>query len=208
MRKQLLRLPFFLFVKSSMRVTASTKSPPMFLTTSQRSFSMLASASLSQNDTSFRQGGNLLNDANFCALPPCLKHPALNWEVKRSSSVQKRRMSGMSNRTMARRSRPRPKAHALLSPRSAPSRMACCITPHPSTSSHSPLKKISSSKDGSVKGKYASTHRISTSPNRCCASPLSARFSSFSASSVPVQPAASHSAFSNTRTPSIWWKAG
>lgn len=32
--------------------------------------------------------------------------PALNWPRKRWSEVQKRRMSGMSNRTMARRSRP------------------------------------------------------------------------------------------------------
>ena len=36
---------------------------------------------------------------------------------------------------------------------------ACCMTPQPRTSSHSPRKKISSSNDGSVKGKCASTAR-------------------------------------------------
>ena len=36
--------------------------------------------------------------------------PALNWEAKRGSSVQKRRMSGMEKSTIASRSRPRPNA--------------------------------------------------------------------------------------------------
>ena len=40
--------------------------------------------------------------------------------------------------------------------------------PHPSTSSHSPLKKISSSKEGSVKGKYASTHLVCTWESLLC----------------------------------------
>ena len=40
--------------------------------------------------------------------------------------------------------------------------------PHPSTSSHSPLKKISSSNEGSVKGKYASTHLVCTWASLLC----------------------------------------
>ena len=54
---------------------------------------------------------------------------------------------------MARRSRPSPKAHPLLPDWPLSSRMRCCMTPQPSTSSHSPWKNISISNDGSVNGK-------------------------------------------------------
>ena len=40
--------------------------------------------------------------------------PFWNWEEKRGSVDQKRRMSGMEKRTMERRSRPRPKAQPDL----------------------------------------------------------------------------------------------
>ena len=44
---------------------------------------------------------------------------------------------------------------------------SCAITPQPRSSNHSPSNKTSSSHEGWVKGKYASTHLISTpSPHR------------------------------------------
>lgn len=48
----------------------------------------------------------------------------------------------------------------------------CAITPQPRSSNHSPSNKTSSSHEGWVKGKYASTHLISTpSPHRCSTIP-------------------------------------
>ena len=172
MRKQFEVRPFFLFSNSSMSFTSSTSDPAASRTTSHKLFSekrfVPSSAfSGSQNDTSFRQGGYLEYGLNLrMSTPPALNMPASNCFVKRLSSDQNRRMSGTSKSTMARRSSPSPNAHARLSPSPASSRICISITPHPSTSSHSPLKKISSSIDGSVKGKYASTQRISTSPKR------------------------------------------
>ena len=208
--KQLLVLPVFLFSNSSMSFTSSTSAPAASRTTSHRLFSVNFSASSgSQKLTSLRHGGYLLYGLNLAmSTPPARNIPALNCFVKRVSSLQKRRMSGTSKRTMARRSRPRPNAHALLSPSPASSRIFISITPHPSTSSHSPLKKISSSMEGSVKGKYASTQRISTSPKRCVASPSSVALSSSLARSTASTPFSSHSLDSNTRTPSIWWNTG
>lgn len=59
------------------------------------------------------------------------------------------------------------------------SRMDCCMTPQPSTSSHSPRKNTSISKLGSVNGKYASTAGSSTpdSPRRppCLVRPVPSR---------------------------------
>ena len=49
---------------------------------------------------------------------------------------------------------------------------SCAITPQPRSSNHSPSNKTSSSHEGWVKGKYASTHLISTpSPHRCSTIP-------------------------------------
>ena len=53
---------------------------------------------------------NLLNSLNL------LIEPLLNCFKKRSSSLQKRRMFGMSNIFMAKRYKPRPKAHPIRSP--------------------------------------------------------------------------------------------
>ena len=202
--------PFFGLVNSSISFTSSTSEPATSRTTSQRLFSVNASPSLgSQKETSLRHGGYLEYGLNFCmSTPPALNMPSLNCFEKRLSSDQKRRISGMSKRTIASLSRPRPNAHARLSPSPASSRIFISVTPHPRTSSHSPLKKISSSNDGSVKGKYASTQRISTSPKRCLAKPSRQSFSSSAARSTDSFPAASHSSGSNTRKPSIWWNTG
>mmetsp|Transcript_37116 Transcript_37116/g.91738 ORF Transcript_37116/g.91738 Transcript_37116/m.91738 type:complete len:236 (-) Transcript_37116:561-1268(-) len=211
MRKQFDVSPFFLFSNSSISFTSSTRLPATPRTTSHRLFSVKAPSVGSQKDTSLLHGGNLLYPLNlFMPTPPARNMPSLNCLVKRVSSDQNSRMSGTSNSTMARRSSPSPNAHARLSSPAMPAspRIFCSITPHPSTSSHSPLKKISSSYDGSVNGKYASTHRISTSPNRCRVSPSSVSLSSLLASSTALTPAASHSLLSNTRTPSIWWNTG
>lgn len=95
-------------------------------------------------------------------------------------------MSGMLYSTIASRSSPNPNAQARLPSFPLASRMLCSVIPQPSTSSQSPSKKISSSKEGLVNGKYASTHRHSTSPNRCFASPSRLSLSSFTAKSSPV----------------------
>jgi hypothetical protein len=79
--------------------------------------------------------------------------PVLNCEVKRSSSVQKSRMSGIEKRIIASRSRPRPKAQPWRCSSSHLRSTSVWMTPQPSTSSQSPWKKISSSIDGSVNGK-------------------------------------------------------
>ena len=50
------------------------------------------------------------------------------------------RMSGISNKTIARRSRPSPNAHDTLPLLPLSSRMTCCVTPQPSTSNQSSLK--------------------------------------------------------------------
>lgn len=70
-----------------------------------------------------KQGGNLLKDLNLVD-----RSPALNWLKKRESLLQKRRMSGMPNNTMASLSRPSPKAQAFDPAFSLASRIACCIT--------------------------------------------------------------------------------
>mmetsp|Transcript_10171 Transcript_10171/g.30572 ORF Transcript_10171/g.30572 Transcript_10171/m.30572 type:complete len:203 (-) Transcript_10171:779-1387(-) len=202
MRKQLDVLPVLGLVKSSISFTSSTRSPAMPRTISHRLFSV--NWSLVQKLTSLKQGGNLEKD-----LKRAFRSPALNCFRNRWSSVQNNLMSGIWNSTIASRSRPSPKAHPLLPACPASSRMDCCMTPHPSTSSHSPLKKISISKLGSVNGKYASTHLMSISlPNRWRASPSRVVFSSASINSTAPLPAASQSAGSRMRTHSIWWNTG
>ncbi|EZF93700.1 hypothetical protein H113_05859 [Trichophyton rubrum MR1459] len=86
--------------------------------------------------------------------------PAWNWERNLGSLDQKRRMSGILNKSIAIRSRPRPKAQPIRCGTPEELRSSCLTTPQPSSSSHSPCQKTSSSKDGLVKGKYASIHLI------------------------------------------------
>ncbi|RUP47095.1 hypothetical protein BC936DRAFT_146131 [Jimgerdemannia flammicorona] len=90
-------------------LTSSTMSPATSRTTEQKLFSFHSSPS--QKLMSLMQGGYLENGWNLKILPPA------NWSRKRGSCDQKRRMSGMSKRTIARRSRPKPKAQPILSVR-------------------------------------------------------------------------------------------
>ena len=58
---------------------------------------------------------------------------------------------------------------------------SCAITPQPRSSNHSPSNKTSSSHEGWVKGKYASTHLISTpSPHRFSTIPTRVCFKLYS----------------------------
>jgi len=61
-----------------------------------------------------------------------------NWDKKRSSLDQNRRMSGMLNRTMAKRSSPSPNAQPLRPSSLLDSKIFDWMTPLPRTSSHRP----------------------------------------------------------------------
>jgi hypothetical protein len=90
------------------RLTFSTKSPAISLTMSQKSFSWISSFGGVQKDTSLKHGGNFEYGLNVVI------SFVANCERNRESLDQNRRMSGMEKRTMAMRSRPRPKAHPIL----------------------------------------------------------------------------------------------
>ena len=97
---------------------------------SKKSFSKYPSGS--QNVMSLKTGGYFEYGLKVVI------SPARNCFEKRSSSVQKRRMSGMEKRTIASRSSPSPNAQPWRLSWPARSSTPVWITPQPSTSSQSP----------------------------------------------------------------------
>ncbi len=108
--------------------------------------------------------GYLLTSLNLC--------PSFNCFFTRSSSLQRSLISGSSILMIAKRSSPNPNAQPLYFSGSTPKfwRTLPLTIPEPTTSTHFPFTSISSSTEGSVKGKVSSLKRYLISfPKIACA---------------------------------------